>query len=122
VKLAAAQPSNGDRETLRKRARDHGSVALLIGLAVPTDRTADPGSSPHPPAPSIIAAIQSRLLDHLGIARSANGALQGLGITNVTLFETIPFLALTADGPALEHLLSHPMVTSVTEDGTAGTQ
>ena len=78
---------------------------MIVGLAVP------PGTE--------LGTTRSRLLEDLGVTAAGDGSLAGPGITNVKLFETIPFLALTAEPAALERLLNHPLVDSVQGDAAA---
>jgi hypothetical protein len=105
VAMTAATVPEDIRATLLAKARARGRLPVLIGLT---------GASP-----GAVEAARARLLADLGVTAGPDGSLAGPGISNVKLFETIPYLALTAEPAALERLLAHPSVASVQEDATA---
>lgn len=105
--MAAAQEST--TAMLRGLAGSRGRLPVLVGLRMPQD-----GADTDPMA--AIARARATLFTDLGIAADASGQLHGPGIVNVKPFATIPFVALTVEPAALELLLRHPLVASVTED------
>jgi hypothetical protein len=109
--VMATIPESRRRELL-ERARQLGRLPVIVGLRLP------PGAE-GPAEAEAIASVRSRLLQDLGVTQAADGGLAGSGITNVKLFGTIPFLALTAEPEALERLLQHSLVESVQEDTVA---
>ncbi len=95
---------------LVERARRSGSVSVIVGFA--------PAGTP-PGGEAAIAAAREALYRALGVARGADGVLDGPGIERVVSYATIPFVAMTVDATALQRILGQPMVTSVGEDLTA---
>ena len=112
-KLEMAAIPESTRTRLLELARIRGQLPVIVGFAVPLSQD-EPVQSAAQQAN--MACARAQLLKDLGIVATSNGSLSGPGITNVKLFETIPFLALTAEPQALEHLLAHPLVESVQED------
>jgi hypothetical protein len=102
-----------DAAALVERARQSGSVAVIVGFGLPDTET---GSE------AAIAAARGALYLALGIADGADGALVGPGIERVRPYTTIPFVAMTVDAAALERIMAQPMVTSISEDVTAEPQ
>ncbi len=108
-------------EALVARAAAQGQVRVIIGLdeALADEETLAPAEVQT--QRTRLRAAQSALLADLGAAavpeqrRTGPGA-GGHGVDGVTLFDTIPFLALNADAAAVRRLLAAPGVTSVQED------
>ncbi len=104
------------------QVRSRGELAVIIGFAVPGLRSdAGGASTPFDPEQEkrdqgAIARVRKQLLTDLGVHPDHRGGLSGPGIHGVKLFETIPFLALTADPQALERVLVNPLVESVQRD------
>lgn len=105
-------PSEDKRATgqaLIDKARKEGTVRVIVGLAIP----GNPPGGPQKPADKAkhqaeVAAAQAEVLD----------SLKGQGQAEVThVYETFPALALNVDEKALKHLMNHPRVTGVIEDG-----
>lgn len=113
-KLEMAAIPESTRTRLLELARSRGQLPVIVGFAVPLRSEDEPVQSAAQQAN--MARARAQLLKDLSIVATSNGSLSGPGITNVKLFETIPFLALTAEPEALEHLLAHPLVESVQED------
>jgi hypothetical protein len=116
AKLEMACIPESTKMRLLELARIHGRLAVIIGLAVPSRSEDEPARLAAQQEST--ARVRAQLLKDLSIVATNDGSLSGPGITNVKLFETIPFLALTAEPGALEHLLAHPLVESVQEDST----
>jgi hypothetical protein len=102
---------------LLEQARTRGRLPVIVGLAVPPPENAGPVPD-EAVEKAAIDMVRAQLLRDLGVVAGADGTLTGPGITNVKLFDAIPFLALTAEPEALARLLRHPAVTSVQEDAT----
>ena len=89
-------------EALLARAREGGGqLRVIVGLRA---RSVDARA---------LGASQQGLLADLGARRRADGSFAGQGVRGVALFSTIPFLAVTADTPALQRLLANPRVLSL---------
>lgn len=101
---------------LLELARSRGRLPVIVGLAVPMRSEDELGPAESAAQQAAMARARAQLLKDLGIVAASDGSLSGPGITNVKLFETIPFLALTVEAGALERLLAHPLVESVQED------
>jgi hypothetical protein len=104
---------------LLELARMRGRLPVIVGLAVPFRSEDEVGPAESASREAAIRRTRAQLLKDLGVVAARDGSLSGPGIGNVKLFETIPFLALTAEPEALERLLAHPLVDSVQEDATA---
>ena len=105
---APGSPAPGSSyQRLLDLARRRGRVPVIVGLAVAAAEADDEAA---------IARTQRQLLADLGVAAGADGSLAGPGITGVKLYETIPFIALTADADALRRLMRHRLVVSIVED------
>lgn len=100
--------SDATRTTLLRDAEERGRLPVIVGLVVPAG--ADDRA---------VAAARARLMRDLEVVERNHGTLAGPGLTNVKLFETIPFLAVVAEPDALQRLLDHPLVASVQEDAAA---
>lgn len=96
------------RRALLSKAKDNARLPVIVGLVVPAG--ADDRA---------VAAARARLMRDLEVVERNHGTLAGPGLTNVKLFETIPFLAVVAEPDALQRLLDHPLVASVQEDAAA---
>ncbi|MFO1128265.1 MAG: hypothetical protein U1E66_07560 [Rhodospirillales bacterium] len=105
--IAMARATGPASQRLIEVARERGRLPVLIELAM---------TGPAADEPAAIARAQHRLLTDLGVTAAADGTLAGPGITGVKLYETIPFIALTADADALERLMRSRLVVSVQED------
>jgi hypothetical protein len=103
---------------LLELARMRGRLPVIVGLAVPFRSEDEVGPAETAAREAAMTRARARLLKDLGVVAARDGSLSGPGIINVKLFETIPFLALTAEPEALERLLAHPLVDSVQEDAT----
>ena len=101
---------------LLELARSRGRLPVIVGLAVPMRSEDELGPAESKAQQAAMARARAQLLKDLGIIAASDGSLSGPGITNVKLFETISFLALTVEAGALERLLAHPLVESVQED------
>jgi hypothetical protein len=93
---------------LQNLARIRGRLPVLVGLRLPPDGATD--------RPAAIARTRAALFADLGIKAGPGGQLAGPGITNVKPFATIPYVGLTVEPAALELLLRHPLVATVSED------
>jgi hypothetical protein len=113
-KLEMACIPESTKTRLLELARMHGRLPVIVGLAVPLRSEDEPAQSAVQQAS--MARVRAQLLKDLSIVATSDGSLSGPGITNVKLFETIPFLALTVEPEALQHLLAHPLVESIQED------
>lgn len=120
LELVLASVPEAMKAALLERARARGYLPVIVGLAVtPTLGGSEPTPAEASAHERAVAAARARLLADLGVVVAGGGSLAGPGISNVKLFEAIPFLALTASPAALERLLGHPLVGSVREDATA---
>jgi hypothetical protein len=113
--LDMASVPESTKARLLELARIRGRLPVIVGLAVPL-RSEELGPAEFAEQEAAMARVRARLLNDLGIVAASDGSLSGPGITNVKLFETIPFVALTAEPESLERLLAHPLVESVEED------
>lgn len=102
-----------DAAALVERARQSGSVPVIVGFGLPDTQM---GSD------AAIAEARGALYLALGIAPGADGAVVGPGIERVRPYTTIPFVAMTVDAAALERIMAQPMVTSISEDLTSTPQ
>lgn len=113
-KLEMASIPESTKTRLLKLARIRGRLSVIVGIAVLLRSEDEPAQSA---AQQVrLARARAQLLKDLSIVATSDGRLSGPGITNVKLFETIPFVSLTVEPEALEHLLAHPLVESVQED------
>ena len=101
---------------LLQHARERGRLRLIVGLREPFVAEATLATPMAGAQRARIAAGQRAVLATLGALRPAEGADVDRRGEKVTLFETIPFLALGADVATLEALLADPRVASVHED------
>ena len=101
-------PQSGD---LLTRARQDGSVRIIVGLDVPFVPEGDlPDAAAVDAQYKAINDAQTALVDRLSDFK----------VSDVTLYESIPFVAMAVDAAALEALMHDPAVTSIEEDGIAG--
>lgn len=103
-------------ESLIARARERDHLRVIVGLReeMLDEDALDPRQAEAQRAR--LRSNQQGLLADLGTWRQQNGSLAGQGAPAVTLFETIPFLAMNADAATLQSLLDDPRVDSVQED------
>ena len=120
---AEAEQAASAARALIARAAEQGVVRVIVGLNEPLadEETLAPAQAKSQRAR--LRARQLALLTDLGATaapdqqRTGPGAdAAGSGVTGVTLFDTVSFLALNADAAALRRLLAAPGVTSVQED------
>jgi hypothetical protein len=102
-----ANVSGPSAQRLVDLARHRGPLPLIVGLAI-AEGSADDEAA--------IKRAQQQLLADLGVAPGADGTLAGPGITGVKLYETIPFLALTADAEAIGRIMRNRLVASAQVD------
>lgn len=100
--------SDSTRTTLLRKVEERGRLPVIVGLDVPAGA-----------ADRVVATARAQLMRDLEVVERSDGTLAGPGLTNVKLFETIPFLAGVAEPDALRRLLDHPLVASVHEDTAA---
>ena len=112
--MAAAPESTKTR--LVESARIRGRLPVIVGFAVPIRPEAELRPAESAAQQAAMTRARARLLRDLDVVAASDGSLSGPGITNVKLYETIPYLALTAEPEALQRLLAHPLVESVQED------
>lgn len=106
VHTTTGERSGAAAAALVARAGERGRLRVIVGL---NERL----SEEHTLAPSQATAQRARLRAR---QQEVVDAMTGTGADGVTLFETIPFLALNADAAAMRRLLGDPRVTSVQED------
>lgn len=99
-----ADISGPSAQRLIDLAGQRGRLPLIIGLAARADDEV------------AIERAQQRLLADLGVVTGEDGTLAGPGISGVKIYETIPFIAFTADAAAIQRVIRHPLVISVQED------
>ncbi|MFO1154653.1 MAG: hypothetical protein U1E42_13470 [Rhodospirillales bacterium] len=102
----AINPSSQSQRLL-DLARQRGRLPIIVELAV-TGAAADDEAA--------IRRAQQHLLADLGVTTGADGNLTGPGVSGVKLYETMPFLALTADAQAIDHLIRNQLVVRIQED------
>ncbi len=95
-------------EELLAKAKQHGTMLIIVGLALPAGFQAEGTLS----APAVaaqraaIAATTHQLIDGLSDA----------GTQVTTVFQSIPYLAMRADTETLRALAASPLVASIEED------
>jgi len=98
---------NTDRfEDLLARAKENGSVQLVVRLCVPFRPEGELSDRDARRQRAAIARAQDALLKEL----------RGARVSNVKRYEYTPFVALTADAQALRRLRASRTVADVTED------
>jgi len=98
------------------RAQARGRIRVIVQLR---DQLADEsllGTSAAAAQRAKLASSQRALLTDLGARLQPDGSLAGPGVQAVSLFTTIPYLALSADSGGLERLTADPRVAGVQED------
>jgi subtilisin family serine protease len=122
VAPSVARPSAPVAISLLGRAQERGRIRVIVGLREqPQPLAAGEGDRLALQAATArrarLAASQRAFLADLVGARPGGAApLVGAGVQAPTLFETVPYLALTADPGALRRLFADPRVASVQED------
>jgi subtilisin family serine protease len=113
--------STGAAVALAERAAAQGQVRVIVGLKeeLADEQTLAPAQLKSQRAR--LRTAQRALLASIGAAAEAGekktgGPAARSGVDGVTLFDTIPFLALNADAAAVQRLLATPGVASVQED------
>lgn len=89
---------------LARASEQGGQLRVIVGLRT---RPGEEGG---------LGTRQRDVLADLGARRLPDGSYAGQGVQGVTLFTTVPFLAVTADDPTLRRVLADPRVVSVQED------
>jgi subtilisin family serine protease len=108
--------SLANADSLIARARERNHLRVIVGTR---EEMLDEDALEPRQAEAQRARLRSNqqgLLADLGAWRQQNGSVSGQGAPAVTLFETIPFLAMNADAATLQTLLDDPRVDSVQED------
>jgi subtilisin len=108
--------TDGGAAPLLEQARTRGQVRLIVGLREAFVAEAGLAASAASAQRARFAATQRAVLAALATRRAETGAAAGAGPRNVSLFQTIPFLALEADLATIRSLLEDPRVASVHED------
>jgi subtilisin family serine protease len=114
--------STGAAEALVARAAERGQVRVIIGLneQLADEQTLAPAQVKNQHAR--LRAAQRAVLASIGAAaepaekRTGGPDAARSGVDGITLFDTIPFLALNADAASLHLLLAAPGVASIQED------
>jgi hypothetical protein len=106
AETAVANVTDPSSQRLLDLARRRGRLPVIVGLAV-EDASGDEAAT---------RRAQQQLLADLGVTAGSDGTLAGPGITGVKLYETIPFLALTADAEAIARIIRNRLVVSIQED------
>ncbi|MFO1154652.1 MAG: S8 family serine peptidase [Rhodospirillales bacterium] len=116
------ESATGAAAALSERANAQGQVRVIVGLSeeMADEQTLAPAAVKGQRAR--LRSAQQAVLAHLGNAvktgekRTSTPEATASGVDGVTLFDTIPFLALNTDAASLQVLLSAPGVASVQED------
>ncbi len=111
VDTTAPSTPGSSPQRLLDLAHRRGRLPVIVGLAI-----VGAGAGAGGDDAAAIARTQRQLLADLGVVTTADGGLAGPGITNIKLYEAIPFIALTVDADALGRLLRHRLVVSIQED------
>jgi hypothetical protein len=122
VSTTAASPTTAKEDAARtspppvagdllSRAQQNGSVRIIVGLNVPFVPEGElPDAAAVDAQHKAIADAQAALVQRLS----------GFTVSDVEIYESIPFVAMVVDAAALQVLLSDPAVTSIEEDGISG--
>lgn len=101
---------------LMAQAKAQGTVRVIVGLAEPMADEATLSTSDRQLQRTRLATSQRRALAAAGALVQPDGALRAAGVGDATLFETIPYLAVTLDAAALQRLAASGSVASIEED------
>ncbi len=98
------------QNALLERARQHGSVRIIVVLAVPWQPEGDlTDEAAAETQRQVIADAQAAFLSRLSL----------LNVSEITRFQFIPSIAMVVDPTALEAIFADAGVQSVQEDGVA---
>ncbi|CAA9383577.1 MAG: hypothetical protein AVDCRST_MAG93-9330 [uncultured Chloroflexia bacterium] len=93
-----------------KRAREQGSVRIIVTLALPWQPEGEL------PDEAVVMAQRKAIAD----AQAALTArLASYNVTDITSFQFIPSMVMVVDVPALQTIIDDPAVESIQEDGLA---
>lgn len=103
-----SEPLQADYSALIEKARNNGTVMLLVGLDLTSFHS---GGAPH--------SKEGLLAQREAISNAQQTLLNSLSGYNVqayAIYETIPYMGLKVDEAALHALIASPLVTSIQED------
>jgi hypothetical protein len=106
VHTGAAEGMDAAAAALVARAHERGVLRVIVGLR-------ETLANEELLAPAQAKAQRARLR---ASQQAVLEATAGPGVSGITLFDTIPFVALNADAATVQRLLADPRVSSVQED------